>query len=397
MADDINVIIKKCVENDSSKCREDLIFKEDGTVFYLDAFFGNLTQVDSLNCCKSYYWVDDDGLCYWCPPKVKTICGMESYVDSLTDIEVNNVSTILGWNSNTQQTQRDWLESILTNFFPNECFILDNQNKMISNSECCRLRGGRWVFNETLNTYYCINSNIYNTGNVIMPSSSKTSSPSVPQKTYCDESHVDEYHVWVDSSNNPISQICCTQLGKQYNTNGSILVYRNGNFFGSKNDYVALSKYKSYCTDCPTSINIVGDYVYNNVDNVGLNEKCCVDYDFTYDNTNSKCVECPSTTLNSPQPDGSTIITTTSGNQLPKTCCIKLNKWFNDTLNKCYLCPPSDDNGYTFNTGSVYTEITYQGTSLTQECCDYYKKSMSNYGSNINWDANLGKCLIKNN
>lgn len=321
--------------------------------------------------------------CYWCPPddNIKTICSSTDYVNTLSSQNITNLATSLGWTSTQNVTAKIYLETTLSGYFSTNCLILDYDNKAITNKPCCELKGGTWSFNSQINSYQC----------------------TLNKPNTCSDISVNNYHILVDSKGDNATTECCTNLGKQY-TSGTILVYENNSYYNTIQDTVGIYGFSLnnttlnkvyYCTDCPKTINVVGGYVYNYQSNLDLTSKCCTDYGFSYSTSSGKCSKCPITTINQLQSDGSTVMLSDTNTNLSQVCCDNVNGWYgvssmSPTVSKCYLCAPSTNTGYNFSVNSTYTELQFNGESLTQSCCLYYQTSV---GGGIQWDPNLNKCL----
>ena len=165
----------------------------------------------------------------------------------------------------------------------------------------------------------------------------------------------------------------------------------------------------SYCSACPNNLIEVND-VSGNIfiqvltqtsTNVDLSQQCCTDYGFNWNTTLNKCTKCPQT-VQYGTPIDDTVIVDLGGNDLTQQCCQAVGGWYGNAFNqgnKCYICPGViiwDGSGsptsgipnpnYIF----VGNEITYQGNSLSEQCCINYN---TQFGG-VTWVPSQNKCLI---
>jgi hypothetical protein len=241
---------------------------------------------------------------------------------------------------------------------------------------------------------------------------------------------------------NLINQECCSQKNG-YWTNGTITVVGGTNF----QDTVGISFVNSlglgpqpYCSNCPVNLQYIGEEVLTYPGNENLSQKCCIDYNLTYNSSNSKCYKaCQITGLQevfdpnySEVPIGSSYdpepyviyLKDSNGQDLSTTCCSNLygltgegyvtpNNFYDITSTgfvaegyKCHKCPPAAGEldylsvGYQLGTNTitvtgtlydgVYTELLYLGQSIkTEECC--FPRLLST-GLRVNFQNN--KCYI---
>lgn len=230
-----------------------------------------------------------------------------------------------------------------------------------------------------------------------------------------------------------LNQNCCTQVNG-YWTNGQITVQDGTNFtdtvgLGFAQSYGA----NTYCSQCPTSLK------YNNGEittssSVLLTQKCCQNYNFNYDNTNSKCYTCPSSTqvtigyepgfdpLNI-YPYGNVYLIEylqIGGQNLSSACCQKYNQTENEGYYlpysttfgyvnppdpsmpgyRCYKCPPSTEisgaAGFNFNGGDTilngtYQELQFLNNSIKSSNCCLRVKLFSGFLTVFQ----NGKCYIE--
>jgi len=339
--------------------------------------------------------------CYWCPPSpyVKKYCSADEYIATLTTQGVEALATAYGWvapaNGQIGISPSTYLTIVLGSFFNTySCIYVDNLNNPIANEACCTLRGGTWVDTNTVDNglanYKCVDPIVSpcGTGTVINPS-----------------------NVVVYGDGSLASQDCCTSLGYQW-TSGVITVYENGINTGTIVDSTGLSYANtfgtnSYCSLCPSSLNIVEEcdinnactfVVKNNNTNTNLSQSCCVGYGYTYDTMTSRCLTCPSVVSYGPQ--SPYLITNLDNSNLSVTCCTNIGGWYGNAFgdgDKCYQCPGIlifDDLGNSTvnpNYTLIDGEILYDGVSLSSPaCCENYAIVVGG-GT---WDAALGKCVI---
>jgi hypothetical protein len=338
--------------------------------------------------------------CYWCPPTpyTKKYCSADEYVANLTTQGVEALAISFGWvapaNGQIGISPSTYLTIVLSSFFTTySCIYVDVYSNPLSNEGCCTLRGGTWVDTNTIDgglpNYKCVDPIISpcGTGTIINPS-----------------------NVVVYGDGSLASQECCTSLGYQW-TSGVISVYENNISTGTIIDSMGLSYANSlgtnsYCSPCPSSINIVEEcdangactfVVKNKNTNTNLPQSCCVGYGYTYDNTTNRCLTCPSVV--NYEPAAPFKITNLDSSDLTVICCTNIGGWYGNAFgdgDKCYQCPGIliyDDFGgssanpnYTIIDG----EILYGGVSLSPTCCENYASVMGTGA----WDAALGKCVI---
>lgn len=338
--------------------------------------------------------------CYWCPPSpyIKKYCSVDGYLADLTIQGIEALAIIYGWipptNNEVGISPSLYLTIILGDFFTKyACIYVDNLNNAISNEACCTLRGGTWVDTNTVDSgtsnYKCVDpiANQCGSGTVINTS-----------------------NVVVYGDDSLASQDCCLSLGYQW-TNGVISTYENNISTGSIIDSTGLSyantfNTNSYCSPCPSSINIIEEcdtnsnctfVVKDNNTNTNLSQSCCVGYGYTYDSTTSRCLTCP--TVVNYEPKSPFKITNLDNSDLTVICCNNIGGWYGNALgdgDKCYQCPGIliyDDLGNSTanpNYTVIDGEILYGGDSLTPTCCENYATVI---GTGT-WDAALGKCVI---
>jgi hypothetical protein len=158
----------------------------------------------------------------------------------------------------------------------------------------------------------------------------------------------------------------------------------------------------SYCSSCPGSLNEVvtstGIFIVDSNNNT-LSQQCCVDYGFNWNPNTNQCSKCPSV-VNYGTPLDDTVITDLNGNNLTQQCCTQVGGYYGDTNgqgSKCYICPPLNlfnntigvsepNSNYQVSNG----EVTYLGSSLTQQCCSNYNAEFGN----VSWNSIEHKCLV---
>ena len=398
---------------------------KDNTVFYWN---DTDTPLDNKNCCQ-LYWLPNDGtvkenatefidkikypqLCFSCVPKNYTIpvCGIDDWINKAKskNIDITVLSKSYGWNTGYGLTPEQFLRILFKDFFKSDKCVLFNdlELKPIKNYHCCRVVNGDWDWSNSTCYSYAVDK--------------------------CSTATQNEYHIFLDGDGNLLSQDCCDKLNYGY-TDGNILITVNG-VNSIIEDTVALSYINTlgvdsrgdYCTACPKTLSVGIDNIVlkNDKNNTVLTSKCCTDYGFYYDNTNSRCLMCPNITetINNLFTDGYTNIVTDSKNKnISEYCCnyfsdnsgnkeywYGIDKNVDSSVQKCYLCEPIDEGNYVIDGQTVgiiqlynshYTlpnnsqpQVLLNGKILTKNCCEYYKKSTGN--SSVTWDSTKQKCLI---
>lgn len=318
----------------------------------------------------------DNFVCYWCPPEsyITKVCSADEYVALLTTQQILDLAISLGYDPTPliRTSPSIFLSNILFEFFKiYGCLLLDNVDKPINNSACCKLRGGEWILEPTSNKYYCVTPNIN-------PCASATVNPS---------------HVYVTPVGDLLSQECCIDGNW---SNGSIVTINsttgaNGNLVDSVGlSFANLTGNNNYCSACPPSISIsnTDSYVLENPSGADLTQQCCTDYGFTYNTLTGKCLKCPAVTN-----IVSGVIVKPNGVSLDETCCLIKNGWYGIgpaslDLQKCYQCAPVSSGGYTITSN----EVLFNGTSISQACCASYKAEVNNTA--INWNTLTNKCVL---
>jgi len=329
----------------------------------------------------------DNFVCYWCPPEfyITKVCSADEYLALLTTQQILDLAISLGYDSTPliRTSPSIFLSNILFGFFKiYGCLLLDNVDKPINNSACCKLRGGEWILeptniDSTSNKYYCVTPNIN-------PCVSATVNPS---------------HVYVTPVGDLLSQECCIDGNW---SNGSIVTINsttgaNGNLVDSVGlSFANLTGNNNYCSACPPSISIsnTDSYVLESPSGADLTQQCCTDYGFTYspygsaDGETGKCLKCPAVTniVNG-------VIVKPNGVSLDQTCCLAKNGWYgigpaSIDVQKCYQCAPVSSGGYTITSN----EVLFNGTSISQACCTSYKAEVKNNA--INWNTLTNKCKL---
>lgn len=328
--------------------------------------------------------------CYWCPPEiyVQTICSVDDYLATSTDAQIIQFAIKLGAPSNVSLIDATtFISNIYTPFFNTYgCIILDDKDNMIKDNACCTLRGGTLTNINGVN--YCIKG-----------SPNPCAGSQIANMT----------HVWVTPNNTLLPQSCCNQTGQYWispvspNGNNITLTTQNGviTFLDIPGSTFA-GQSSSYCSSCPSNIIEVvasnGVFITDSNNNM-LSQQCCVDYGFNWDQNTSQCSKCP-TAVNYGTPLDDTVITDLNGNDLTQQCCTQVGGYYGDTNgqgSKCYICPPLNlfnntigvsepNSNYQVSNG----EVTYLGSSLTQQCCLNYNAEFGN----VSWNSIEHKCLV---
>lgn len=328
--------------------------------------------------------------CYWCPPKEYTqkICSADDYLAALTQTEITQLAVNLGWdNVGDPQT---FISKIYSPFFNTYgCFLLDVNDKQISNRACCKLRGGTWTL--IGNSYKCM-----------VPAERTCGKPDIKPETY----------VWFDSSNNTlVSKQCCTQNNQYWvepigdsNCASCNIMLTSGNqittFLDEYGTKVAQSN--SYCSACPNNLVEVVEsgyvFILEKSSNTNLSKQCCIGYGFTWNTTLNKCTKCPQSVQYGTTTE-SNVIVDLAGNDLSQQCCESVGGWYGNFYNngsRCYICPGTviyDSFGnkeINTNYQIIGNEVIYQGSSLSQQCCDNYNTSFGG----VEWSPVENKCLV---
>jgi len=219
--------------------------------------------------------------CYWCPPdsQIQTICNPEELILSIGESNLVSVATSLGWTPDLGISPSSYIVRATSELFKTYgCLIQDVSNKPIKNQSCCTLKGGTWT--KVGDKFYCMKP---------------------PTVDPCAGFTVNSNHVFIDAGGNLLSQNCCTTLGYSW-TDGTINV-ASGN---PLQDNVGMSYanklgLKAFCTACPTDIMYVDDcsigscvsVVKDGIKGTDMTQNCCTDYGFTWDTTNSRCLQFP--------------------------------------------------------------------------------------------------------
>jgi hypothetical protein len=350
---------------------------------------------DLFNSYTGGIVIQSNYTCYWCPPEnyLQTICSVDDYLSTLTQTQIIQLAVSLGASPNIGSEATYFISNIYEPFFNNYgCLILDNQDNVIKDKGCCELRGGTLTNINGVN--YCLK-----------PNPNPCAGSQVYPKT----------HVWVKPDNTLLPESCCNQNGQYWvspvdsNNNNITLVSQNGTttFLDLPGSTFAGSN--SYCSSCPNNlIEVVenSSIIIKDSNNNDLLQECCVDYGFNWDLNLQKCTKCPTvvnygTELNEYQ------IVNVNGLDLSQQCCEQIGGWFGNAFgegDKCYSCPgvmiydsvtgeSTINNGYQLIGTTSPIEVTYEGNSLSQQCCTLYHNQ---FGEAV-WDSETNKCLIYNN
>lgn len=333
--------------------------------------------------------------CYWCPPdnSIQVVCSVDEYLNTLTDTQIINIAISLGATQPSLDEATSFIVKVYSRFFDKYgCFILDGDDKPITNNVCCKMKGG--VYTTINGSGYCVK----------------------PLPNPCDGATIlNGNHIWVNSDGSITSSDCCTSLGGIW-TDGTVNIAS----VGTMQDYHATSYVnqfglKQYCTNCPTEIMFVEDcttlpcnsIVKEGLSGADLSQQCCTDYGFTWNN--NKCYVCPAV-VNTSSVYPYTI-TNLNDSNLTEYCCSEKGGWYglpqllndvgepyNPGVKKCYQCPPTYYYPIESSTTAVQNtnysiingEVLYGGLSLSQTCCNNYNTEVGG----VSFDVTSQKCLV---
>lgn len=387
-------------------CSSNITFGKDGIIYSTNSD-GSEEPLTDLKCCQKYWLpienpktptINPTYVCYWCPPDntIQTVCNSDEYLSILSNTQVMNLAISLGMNSNSTLDEAfTYISNIYDDFFKTYgCLILDGDDKIITNSSCCSIKGG---------TYTTINGSNY----CLKPINNPCAGATI----------LDGNHIWTNIDGDILSQECCNTVGGTW-TNGNIPI-TNG---GSIEDYIGLSYANSfglkyYCTSCPTTLTYVDDcsitpgkcvsVIKNGTSD--LTQQCCVDYGYTWDGTVNKCYVCP-TAVNNIDTYPYLIVNLNESN-LTQYCCENGGGWYglpqlvtdagdpyNPGTSKCYQCPPiyfyptesSIDSVQNTNYTILNGEVLYNGESLSETCCNNYNTTIGG----VVYNTQSQKCVI---
>jgi hypothetical protein len=192
-----------------------------------------------------------------------------------------------------------------------------------------------------------------------------------------------------------LNQSCCESLG-YYWTNTTITVTEGGvtttlddlhtqqvlNSLNYTND--------SFCSICPTRLNITDDLTVTNLKGETLNQKCCENYGYNF--VDGLCKKCnPNNIIVTPDTKE---ILNNDGSLVGEACCEAYGGYWDGgnmagTKNiSCWYCPQTYTLIDEVVNGVGYTIIRdTSGNDLSQTCCNYYSDKT---GISTGWDVNVG-------
>jgi len=311
-------------------CSYPLEFALDGIIYTTMPEYGPLTDEE---CCYNDLIQSPDGnlICYWCPPQ-------ESIIEICSD----------------QTRPVDGIQGTI-------CTLLKPNGQNIINKKCCEIRGGT----------------------LVQRSDGVTECIKIQENC----AYVIQNHVYlVEQTLELLSEDCCTEVNG-YWANGYVDVYDNtGTFLYQVQDIVGSSVAigfgtKLYCSSCPQQISLNSNFVFDRQTNSDLTEDCCDSYGFTYLAGSARCTNCPTPRIGETAPYELLL-----NNTVDPNCCQVYGGYYyaystdgTQTQEKCWSCPNIND-----TTIDINNIITYNGSNLSQQCCNAYAALTNQSTSHVN-------------
>jgi hypothetical protein len=335
--------------------------------------------------------------CWWCPPidSMVVACNTEQYLNSLnlTDQTTISLAQTYGYNGNDLVQATNFLNNLYGTYFQTGRCIYMFNGEPLKNKDCCSIRGGVW-----------------NPENKICEK--------LPEQNICPAEQVVELYDVMGIPNNlnetpsvdnftPLNEVCCEQLNYNY---GPTIITLN-NLDGTVDNVsptnlvttlltTTQGSSESSCFNCPreyqentVTINDNTINYYTDLEGGLITEDCCNKLGFNYqtvvngENVSNLCIKCNNNDIII----NGNYVFNTNGQALDKYCCEFSDFYY---LNqKCYQCPLLIEGNYllvnTVVLGVNYTTIVkYDGTKLSNTCCNYYKQQTGN--SSINYNNDIG-------